>query len=170
MDLAAADERHHLVAGSLEREPALDRLRRVAGKLDRALVAEEVGRVEHVDVQRVALDPLAAVEEAAQEADRLGHLDAAQALQCVDRARLVRDRADAADAGGDVRRLEEGAPAQERLEEARRLEDPQLDVLDAVAVQLDGHRAFALHPRQVVGHDRPPRHGPPPCGTVPLRR
>ena len=78
VDLAAADERHHVVAGLLQREPALDRRRRVAGELDRAVVAEEVGRVEHVDVERVALDPLAAVEEAAQQPDRLGHLDAAE--------------------------------------------------------------------------------------------
>ncbi len=131
MDLAAADERHHLVAGLLQREPALDRRRRVARQLDGAVVAEEVGRVEHVDVQRVALDPLAAVEEPAQQADRLRDLDAAEALHRVDRAHLVGDRADAADARRDVGRLAERAAAQERLEEARRLEDPELDVLDA---------------------------------------
>ena len=87
--------------------------------------------MEHVDVERVALDPLAAVEEPAQQADRLGYLDAAEVLHRVDGAHLVRDGADAADAGRDVGRLEERAAAQERLEEPRRLEDPQLDVLDA---------------------------------------
>src|SRR5690348_13765655 len=118
----------------------------------------------------MALDPLAAIEKAAQQPDRLGRLDAAQALHRVDRARLVRDRADAADACGDVRRLDEGTPAEERLEEARRLEDPQLDALDALAVELDGHRALALDARQVVGDDRPPSHARPPSGTARRRR
>ena len=49
----------------------------VAGELDRALVAEEVGCVEHEDVQRVALDPLAAVEEPPQRAQLAADLDAA---------------------------------------------------------------------------------------------
>ena len=51
-------------------------------------------------------------------------------------------------------RLGELAAAEERLEEARRLEDPQLDVLDRVAVELDGHRALALDAREVLRHDR----------------
>ena len=156
MDLAAADERHQLVAGLLQRQPALDGRGRVPGELDRAVVAEEVGRVEHVDVERVALDPLAAVEEPAQRADRLGHLDAADVLDRVDRAHLVGDRADAADPRGDVRRLEEGAAAQERLEEARRLEDPQLDVLDRAVPEPDRHRALALDAGEVVRLDRAP--------------
>ena len=112
--------------------------------------------MEHVDVQRVALDPLAAVEEPAQHADRLGHLDAAEVLHRVDGAHLVRDGADAADAGGDVGRLAERAAAQERLEEPRRLEDPELDVLDPAVAEADGHRALALDAGEVVGPDRAP--------------
>ena len=100
-----------------------DELGMVARELDRALVAEEVGRVEHEDVQRVALDPLAAVEEPPQRAQLAADLDAADLLHRVHGAHLVRDRADAADARGDVGRLGEGAAAQERLEEARRLVD-----------------------------------------------
>ena len=171
MDLAPADERHHVVARALEREPALDRGRRVAGELDGARVAEEVGRVEHVHVERVALDPLAAVEEAAQDADRLRDLDAAEVLDRVHGARLVGDRADAADAGGDVGRLEERAAAEQRLEEARRLEDPQLDVLDAAVLEHDGHRALALDSGEVVGPDRAAlSHGRRPRGTAPRSR
>src|SRR5581483_7327144 len=95
--------------------------------------------------------------------NRLRHLDSAEALDRVDGARLVRDRADAADARRDVRRLEVRAAAKERLEEARRLEDPQLDVLDLVAVELDGHRALALDAGEVVGDDRPAlSHDQPP--------
>ena len=124
MDLAAADDDHQLVARLLEGQSPLHDVGVLARHLHRPGVAEEVGRVEHVDVERVALDPLAAVEEPPQDPDRLAHLDPAEVLHRVDGAHLVRDRADAADPRGDVRRLEEGASAQERLEEARRLEDP----------------------------------------------
>ena len=164
MDLAAADERHQLVAGLLQRQSAFDRMRCVACQLDGPRIAEEVRCVEHVDVERVALDPLAAVEQSAQVADRLGHLDAAQVLERVDRARLVRDRTDAADPRRDVRRLGRAAAAEEGFEEAGRLEDPKLDVLDPVAFEPHGHRTFALDPREIVGADHPPlrhRRSPP---------
>ena len=72
MDLASAEQRHDLVAGLLEREPAAHRVAVVARHLDRALVAEEVRRMQHVDVQRVALDPFAAVEQPPQIAQRPG--------------------------------------------------------------------------------------------------
>ena len=48
----------------------------------------------------------------------------------------------------------ECAAAQERLEEARRLVDPQLDVGDAAVLDLHEHRALALDAREVVGLDR----------------
>ena len=65
--------------------PALHDVRMLARHLDRPGVPEEVGRVEHVDVERVALDPLAAVEEPPQQPDRLAHLHAAEVLHRVDR-------------------------------------------------------------------------------------
>ena len=168
MDLAAADDDHQLVPGLLQGQAALDDVGVIARHLDRSVVAEEVGRVEHVDVERVALDPLAAVEEPPQEPDRLAHLDPADVLHRVDRAHLVRDRADAADAGGDVGRLEEGAAAQERLEEARRLEDPQLDLVDLAVDEPDRHRPFALDSGEVVSLDRASRRrAHAPSGTLP---
>ena len=91
-------------------------------------VAEKIGRVQHVDVQGVALDPFAAIDQPAQSAQLARRRHAARVLHGVDSAHLVRDRADAADARGDVGRFGELAPAQERLEEARRLEDLQLHV------------------------------------------
>src|SRR5579862_8160078 len=167
VDLPSAHERHHLVAGLLQGEPTLDGSGRVARELDGARIAEEVGRVEHVDVQGMALDPLAAIEKATQHSDRLGDLDAAEALERVEGARLVGDRADAADAGGDVRRLAKRPPAQQRLEEARRLEDLELDVLDAAVPEPDGHRALALDAGEVVGADRAAlTHGQQPPGTA----
>src|SRR5581483_7137443 len=90
--------------------------------------------------------------------DRLGDDDAAEALERVDGARLVGDRADAADARGDVGRLPEGAAAQERLEETGRLEDAELDVLHLAVGDADAHRALALDACEVVGADRAPTH------------
>ena len=148
------------------RSPTLDDRRVVGGHLDRAGVAEEVRRVQQVDVQRVALDPLAAVEQPAQQPDLLRNRYAAGVLDRQARAHLVGDRADPADAGGDVRRLGPGPAAQERLEEPRRLEDAQLDVGDLAVVDDDVHGALALDPGerpdvqhlaavgQLVAHDR----------------
>ncbi len=70
VDLAAADDRHQGVAGLLHLQALFDDLAVVARHLDGARVAEEVRRVQHVDVQAVALDPLAAVEQPAQVAQR----------------------------------------------------------------------------------------------------
>ena len=70
MDLAPADDGHDRVAGLLHLQALLDDLAMVARHFDSARVAEEVGRVEHVDVQAVALDPLGEVDEPAQVAQR----------------------------------------------------------------------------------------------------
>ena len=69
-------------------------------------------------------------------------------------AHLVGHRADAADARGDVRRLAVVAPAEQGLEEARRLEDAAARrSAPAVAVDRDVQRALALDARQVVDLD-----------------
>ena len=111
--------------------------------------------MEHEDVEGVALDPLAAVEETAERPQLPADLDAAGLLHRLHGAHLVRDRADPADAGGDVRRLGERAAAQERLEEARRLVDVELHLGHAAVLDLDEHRALALDAGEVVGLDRP---------------
>jgi hypothetical protein len=66
VDLAAAEHHHDVVADLLQAQAPLDDLAVVLRQVDAAGVAEEVGRVQHVDVQRVALDPLAAVEQPPQ--------------------------------------------------------------------------------------------------------
>ena len=75
-------------------------------------------------------------------------------LDRVHRAHLVRDRADAADARGDVGRLAEVAPAQKGLEEARRLVDLELHVEHAPAADLDEQAALALDAGQRADLDR----------------
>ena len=134
-----------LVAGLLEVQARLDRGAVVAGQLERAGVAQEVGRVEQVDVEGVALDPLAAVEEAAQGADlRVDGDPEEPCSKACDGAHLVGDRADAADAGDDVDDLVGRAAHDELLEVARRLEDPQARLVDCPVADAQAERAFAL--------------------------
>jgi hypothetical protein len=120
----AAHELDELVSGLLERQPALHLGSVLGGHLDGTLVAEEVGSVQHVLVQGVALDPLAAVDQAAQRVQRAVHFHSAGRFDGSARRHLVCNRADAADPGRDVGRLGVAAPPQEGLEEARRLVDP----------------------------------------------
>src|SRR5262249_11685559 len=129
VDFASADDAHQFVAGLLQRETLPDYLGVVLGHLERALVAEEVGRVQHVDMEGVALDPFAAVEQPAERTDLTADRDPKCILHRMDRAHLIGDRANAADAGSYVRCLSVRAAAQERLEEARRLEDTELGTL-----------------------------------------
>jgi hypothetical protein len=79
------------------------------GHLKAVLVAQKIRGVQQKDVQRMGLDPFAAVDQAAQVAEGTGHLDAQGLLHGMHRAHLVGHRADAADAGGDVRGLGEVA-------------------------------------------------------------
>ena len=163
MDGAAADDLHDVVADLLELESLLDEVAMVLGQLQSAADAQEVGSVQEVDVEHVALDPLPAVEEAAQGAERLVEDGAADLLDRLAGARLVGDRADPADAGGDVGGLGVGAAAQERLEEAGRLVDAQADVGDLAVGDDHVHGALALDPGEpldgeianLVSHRRP---------------
>ena len=66
VDLAPADDAHQRVARLLELQRALDDPAVVARHRERAVVAEVVGAVQEEDVEGVALDPLAAVQEPAQ--------------------------------------------------------------------------------------------------------
>ena len=123
------------------------------GQFDGVGAAEEVRGVQQVDVERVALDPLAAVEEAAQGGDPVVHRRSAGVLHRRAGAHLVGDRADAADARRDVRRLAGTPPLQHGLEEPGRLEDGEGDVPDDAVAHLDAERSLALDPGQALhGH------------------
>ena len=146
MHRASADQVHQIVAGLLQPQPALDHRRVVRGHLDRPVVAEEIRGVQQEDVQRMAFDPLPAVQQPPHQPDRLGNRDAAGILDRPARAHLVGDRADPADPRRDVRRFGPRPAAQERLVEPGRLVDPQLDLGRLAAGVLDVHGALALHP------------------------
>jgi hypothetical protein len=166
---APADHLHQPVTRLLHAQAPFQDLRVVAGHVDAALVAEEVGRVQQVDVQHVALDPFAAVQQPAQRVHRLGHRDSAGVLDGPARAHLVGDRADPADPRGDVRRLGVPAAAQQALEEPGRLVDVQPGLGDAAVLGHDLQPALALDPGQ-PGHPNVCHAPPPPCGTVPRPR
>jgi len=62
----AAQQLHDRISDPPERQAALHDLPVITREFDGTRVAEEVGRVQHVDVQRVAGDPLAAVQQPPQ--------------------------------------------------------------------------------------------------------
>ncbi len=97
-------------------------------------------------MQGVAGDPFSTVEQASQVGDRAVHGDAEGVFDGQAGAHLVGDRADAADAGGDVGWLGAGPSAQERLEEPRRLVDLEPDVADLARGDADMHRPLTLDP------------------------
>src|SRR6185437_132330 len=143
---APADYLHQPVARLLDPQAPLQDLRVIAGEVDAALVAEEVGRVQQVDVQHVAFDPLTAVQQPAQRGHRRGHGNAAGVLNGPARAHLVGDRADAADPRGDVRRLGVPPAAQQALEEPGRLVDVQPCLGDLAVLGHDLQPALDLDP------------------------
>jgi hypothetical protein len=65
MDLASAQSPHQLIAGLLQRQAAADDIAMVARHLDGVGKAEEIGRMQHHHVQRMALDPFAAIDQPA---------------------------------------------------------------------------------------------------------
>ena len=102
MDRAAAEDIEDVVADLLELEPALDDVAMVPGEVDRARVPEEIRRMEQIDVERVALDPFAAVEQAAQRPDRVVDHHPAGALDRLAGTHLICHRADPTDSSGDI--------------------------------------------------------------------
>ena len=159
MHFAPADCRHDGIAGLLHPQPALDRVPVIARHLDRAGIAQEIGRMQHVDMQHMAFDPFAAIEQPAQIAGRARHRHAAGRFHRLHGAHLVGDGTDAADARGDVRRFAEIAAGQEAFEEARRLEDVELDMLDGALGDAHLQRAFAFDPGQCLDDDPALSHG-----------
>ena len=69
-------------------------------------VAEEIRRVQQIDVQRVTVDPFPAIQQPSQRAMSSGSTVIPQASSIALQAlTLIGDGTDAADARGDVRRL-----------------------------------------------------------------
>ena len=88
----------------------------VGSHLDHSRITQEVGRVRHVAVRRVAADPFPAVRQPAQVGQRPVETDSAGVLNGLACAGLVSDRAYPAYSGGDVGWLGAGPARQECLE------------------------------------------------------
>jgi len=164
----ATDNFDDLVSDLLQPQTTPQFVTVIGGHGKAAVVPKEIGGVQQVDVQHVALDPLAAIQQATQIAQRLVERDLTERLEGLARAHLVGHRTDTADASRDVGWLGERTTAQERLEEARWFEDAQPDIAHLTIVDLDDEATLALHASEccdtqtadtelmfamVVGHD-----------------
>src|SRR5262245_24611039 len=104
-------------------------------------------------MENMALDPFAAIDQPAQGAEWSFDVNTASVLHRMTRAHLVGDRADTADARGDIWRLRKFSTAQERFEKTRRLENLQFHIDHLAAPDGDKHGALALNPGEVVNCD-----------------
>jgi hypothetical protein len=153
VDGATPDHLHDQVAGPFDAESPLDRRPVELGQLDRVGAAEEVGCVEQVDVEGMALDPLAAVQEAAQGGDPVVDTDPVRVLHGQTSAHLVGHRADPADPRRDIGCLGGPSAPEHRLEVPWRLEDGEGDVLDDTVTHVDPEGPLPLDPGQAVDRD-----------------
>ena len=101
-------------------------------------------------MQRMALDPLAQIDQPPQQPHGGVHRNAENALQGMHGAHLVGDGTNPANARDDVRDFQVMPPAQEGFEQPRRLKDLELHVLHLVALELDRDSRLAFHAREVV--------------------
>lgn len=148
VDGAAAEQFEEGVARLLQTQTALDVGAVGAGEVDGTVAAEEVGRVQQVDVQGLALDPFTAVQETPQLGCLVGDFDSARVLDRRACAQLISDRADPAHPCRDVGWLGVGTAAQERLEEPRGFVDLKAGRRHGVALDGQVEGALALHARQ----------------------
>ncbi len=116
----------------------------IAGHADRTVVAQEVRGVEHVDMEGVALDPLARVEQPAKGPHLRLHRHPEEILEGVRGTELVGDGADPADASDDVEDLVGGPPHDELLEVAGCLEDREARLADLAVGDAQLERPLAL--------------------------
>ena len=144
-----AQQGHDGVAQSLQRQAAPDDVRIITGHGDCTVVTEVIRCRQQVDVQGMALYPLAAIQHAPHRLHPRPGVDAEQILQGVHRADLVRHRANAADARHHVLNfLLAGTTFEQFFEQTRRLVDLHPQRLDGTAADTQKQSPFAFHPRQ----------------------
>ena len=167
----AADHFHDPAADGLEAQAAFHEFGPVDSKRKTAFVAEEIGGMEEVDMEGVALDPFPPVEQPAQGSDGRGDLHAKRIFQSLAGGELVGDRADAADPGRDVGHLGKGAAAEETFEEPGRLVDIEFGDLDPSIPHADAQGSLALHSRKRLHADAAElAHGWSPLSLSPSAR
>jgi hypothetical protein len=100
--------------------------------------------MQHVNMERVTLDPLATVDEPTQSPELAVNLYAERVFDRVYGAHLIGDGTDSADASDNVGDFGEVPAAEKGFEKARRLVDLQLYILNLIALEFDVESAFAL--------------------------
>src|SRR5262249_12890793 len=115
---------------------------------DAAVVSEKIWRVQKVNVQRMAFDPFAAVEQPPQLSNLGRDVDTERGFERVDGGHLVGHRTDAANPCRDVGDFFERAAPQQGFEKPRRLVNIELHVFDRPVVQPDVQRPLAFDATQ----------------------
>src|SRR5579863_7460509 len=134
-------------------ETALDNIRIILRQTYNIGIAQKVGGMEHIDMQRVAFNPLAAVEQSAQGAKLPVNHHAKGVFHRVYRAHLIRDRADSADTSGDIWSLAELTPAHKCLKETWRFDDFQFDIHNFFTAHFHVERTLTLNTGKIVNFD-----------------
>ena len=132
---------------------------------NRVRIAKKVRRVQHNNMQRVALDPFSAVEKPAQCPQGRRKRDAEGILHGVDRAHLIGNRADTANPRSNIGGFRKIAATQQRFEQTRRLEDLQLRACNLAVPHMNIERSLPFDPGKNIDTDGSTRHVPRfPCG------
>src|SRR3569623_617103 len=165
MHRASAEQLDARIADTLQHETAPHLVGILRGHRGDAVVAEQLGQGQHVDVQTVALYPFAAIHHAPQREQPRRRRKTADGFARLHRAHLIGDGAAAADTRYEVGHLGAVAPEQQLFEITRRLVDAQLQRLDHAVADVQIERALALHTRErrhlyfdfaAVSHAAPP--------------
>jgi len=168
MDFPSADDVHDFVADFLEFQCVLDDGLMIPGHSDRIFVPEKIGSVQKINMEGMAFDPFTAIEETPEFAQLAIDRNSADTFHCMNGAHLVGNRADAANAGGNIGCLKKLPAAQEALKEAGRFKYFQLNVGDLPLMDLHIERPFAFNPGEIIDFYRSIFHVLlPPSGTVP---
>ena len=150
MDGPAAHQDAQLVAQRLQPQCALEQLRVALGQREHRLVAQEVRSGEHEQVRAVVLQVGAVEQKLPQGLGAVGHFHTEDLLDGAQVGDDVARRADAADAGGDVGPLFEGAAPHHGFEQARRLHHGHLAGRDLAVLDNEADVAVPLDAGDVV--------------------
>src|SRR6476469_3199185 len=95
----------------LQLQPAFDFIGESPRQLDPAAAIEKVRSMQEMHVQRMALDPFAAVQQTPQPVDLRSDLNVHRIFNRLDGGHLISDRTYPADSGRDVGDFIERAPS-----------------------------------------------------------
>ena len=150
------------IAEPLQTQAAAHLVRILLGHADDAVETEEIRCRQQVDVQGVALQPLAAIKQPAHIPHPVGRRHPEGVFERLRGAHLVGDRADATDTCHDIDHFLVTPPLEKFFEVARRLEDIQRQLFDLAgfdaktqgALTLDSGQRRYVNPDTAFSHRR----------------